>query len=152
MNPVDEPTDSIERKQEGGDDSSALAGVARDLPPWRRAQELQQRAGLSGFTWPAIEPVLDKLDEEVGELRDECIASTADADRIEDELGDVLFVLVNLSRHARVDYERALRRANAKFERRFRAMEAFAASDGTVLDQLPLEAQEALWRRAKQAE
>lgn len=133
-------------------DNSVLAGVARDLPPWRRAQKLQQRAARSGFTWPAIGPLLDKLDEEVGELRDECIASAPDTDRIEDELGDVLFVLVNLARHARVDDVRALRRANAKFERRFRAMEAFAAEDGTTLDRLPLEAQEALWRRAKQAE
>jgi len=133
-------------------DNSALAGVARDVPLWRRAQTLQQRAARSGFTWPAIGPVLDKLDEEVGELRDECVAATPDAGRIEDELGDVLFVLVNLARHAHVDDARALRRANAKFERRFRAMEALAADDGTALERLPLEAQEALWRRAKLAE
>jgi len=133
-------------------DNSALAGVAHDLSLWQRAQTLQQRAARSGFTWPAIGPVLDKLDEEVGELRDECVAATPDTDRIEDELGDVLFVLVNLARHAHVDEMRALRRANAKFERRFRAMEALAADDGTALDRLPLKAQEALWRRAKQAE
>ncbi|HET7269018.1 MAG TPA: MazG nucleotide pyrophosphohydrolase domain-containing protein, partial [Oleiagrimonas sp.] len=75
-----------------------------------------------------------------------------DPERIEDELGDVLFVLVNLARHTGVDYARALRRANAKFERRFRAMETFAENDGAALEKLPLQAQEALWQRAKQAE
>lgn len=143
---------AAERRQKGSDDVSALAGVARGLPPWRRAQKLQQRAARSGFEWTTIGPVLDKLDEEVRELRDECVATTPDVDRMEDELGDVLFVLVNLARHGDVDYARALRHANAKFERRFRAMEAFAREDGVAFDALELTDQEALWRRAKQTQ
>ncbi|HET7300609.1 MAG TPA: nucleoside triphosphate pyrophosphohydrolase [Oleiagrimonas sp.] len=140
-----------ERERKGEADPSALAGVARGLPPWRRAQKLQQRAARTGFDWPDENPVLDKLDEEVAELRAE-FTHAPDAERIEDELGDVLFVLVNLARHADVDFARAMRRANAKFERRFRAMETLAAADGKPLDTRTLSEQEALWRQAKQRE
>lgn len=138
-----------ERRDKGGDDRSALAGVARGLPSWRRAQKLQERAARTGYEWPAMEPVLDKLAEEVGELRAECGGDKADKARIEDELGDVVFVLVNVARHAGVDFARAMRHANDKFERRFRAMEGFAAETGERLDELSLDAQQVLWRRAK---
>ncbi len=140
-----------ERRHKGNSDDSALSGIARGLPPWRRAQKLQQRAARVGFDWPDVVPVLAKLDEETAELRAEFSASP-DAERIEDELGDVLFVLVNLARHADVDFARALRHANAKFERRFRAMEAIAAAEGKPLDDRALPEQEALWRQAKQQE
>ncbi|HET6586873.1 MAG TPA: nucleoside triphosphate pyrophosphohydrolase [Oleiagrimonas sp.] len=140
-----------ERERKGEADTSALAGIARGLPPWRRAQKLQQRAARTGFDWPDENTVLDKLDEEVAELRAEFMTAP-DAERIEDELGDVLFVLVNLARHADVDFARAMRRANAKFERRFRTMETLAAADGKPLDTRTLPEQEALWRQAKQQE
>ncbi len=132
-------------------DASALAGVSHGLPDYRRAQKLQQRAANVGFDWPGPAPVLDKLAEELDELRAEFDAG-AGHDRLQDELGDMLFVMVNLARHAEVDFSAALRHANAKFERRFRRMEAFAQADGSALDQLDLAGQEALWQRVKREE
>jgi ATP diphosphatase len=129
-------------------DASALAGISHGLPEWKRAAKLQQRAATVGFEWREPGPMLDKLVEEVDEVRAE-FESGADADRLEDELGDVLFVTANLARHAGVDFSRALRRANAKFERRFRRMEALAAMQGRPLAELGLDAQELLWRQAK---
>ncbi|HET6804662.1 MAG TPA: nucleoside triphosphate pyrophosphohydrolase [Frateuria sp.] len=132
-------------------DASALAGISRGLPEWKRATRLQQRAASVGFEWREPGPMLDKLAEEVDEVRAE-FASGAEAGRLEDELGDVLFVTANLARHAGVDFSRALRRANAKFERRFRHMEELAAAEGRPLAERSLAEQEALWHQAKQAE
>jgi ATP diphosphatase len=132
-------------------DDSALAGVSRGLPEWKRALKLQERAAKVGFDWPDEQPVLDKLLEEVGEVRAE-FANGRDAHRLQDEIGDVLFVVVNLARHAGVDFSQALRHANAKFERRFRAMEQLAHADGQPLPERDLTSQEALWQRAKQQE
>lgn len=133
------------------DDASALAGISRGLPEWKRAAKLQQRAAAVGFEWTEPGPMLDKLAEEVEEVRVE-FANGADLDRLEDELGDVLFVTANLARHAGADFSRALRRANAKFERRFRRMEALAATQGRPLAERSLDEQEALWRQAKAEE
>jgi ATP diphosphatase len=147
-----------EREAAGFEDSSALAGIARGLPEWQRAVKLQKRAARVGFDWPSHAPVIDKLHEEIDEVRAEFDAVAADPqdaaarDRLEDELGDLLFVAANLTRHAKVDFGSALRRANAKFERRFRTMERLAAADGTDLSALPLEAQDRYWDRAKAAE
>ena len=140
-----------------GEDRSALAGIARGLPEWQRAIKLQKRAARVGFDWPGPGPVFDKLAEEIDEVRVEFDAvaqddSDAVKSRLEDEIGDLLFVAANLARHAKVDPGAALRRANAKFERRFRRMEQLAASDGIDLSQLPLEAQDAYWDRAKAEE
>ncbi len=129
-------------------DDSALAGVSRGLPEWKRALKLQERAAKVGFYWPDEQPVLDKLLEEVDEVRAE-FANGRDRQRLQDEIGDVLFVMVNLARHADVDFSQALRHANAKFERRFRAMEQLAHEDGKNLAEHDLAAQEALWQRAK---
>ena len=129
-------------------DASALAGITRGLPEWKRAIKLQQRAASVGFSWREPGPILDKLAEEVDEVRAE-FARGAAVERLEDELGDVLFVTANLARHAGVDFSQALRRANAKFERRFRHMETLAASEGRPLAQRSLDEQEALWRQAK---
>jgi len=104
-----------------------------------------------GFDWPDVNPVFDKLHEEIDEVRAE-FAEGADPARLADEIGDVLFVCVNLARHAKVDVSQALRHANAKFERRFRRMEAFAAAEGGPLADRPLAAQDALWNRAKAEE
>jgi len=147
-----------EREAAGKGDDSALAGIARGLPEWQRAIKLQKRAATVGFDWPGPEPVIAKLHEEIEEARAEFAAVAADPgdaaaqDRLEDEIGDLLFVCANLARHARVDPGTALRRANAKFERRFRAMETLAAEDGVQLKDLSLDAQEAYWVRAKRAE
>jgi ATP diphosphatase len=147
-----------ERDAAGHEDASALAGIARGLPEWQRALKLQKRAATVGFDWPGPEPVIAKLHEEIDEVRVEFAAVAADPgdvrarDRLEDEIGDLLFVCANVARHAKVDPGSALRRANAKFERRFRAMEALAAADGTPLSALPLQAQDRYWDRAKAAE
>ena len=146
-----------EREAKGDADTSALAGISRGLPEWQRAVKLQHKAAKVGFDWPGPAPVLEKLHEEIEEVRAEFAAvaaapDDADAhDRLEDELGDILFVCANLARHAKVDVGSALRRANLKFERRFRAMEAMAATDGGLAGQ-SLEAQDRYWDRAKAAE
>ncbi len=139
-----------ERAARGESDTSALAGITRGLPEWQRALKLQKRAATVGFDWPDVGPVLDKLAEEIDEVRAE-FAAGADRERLTDEIGDVLFVCVNLARHARVDPSAALRQANAKFERRFRRMEALAANDGGLAGR-PLAEQDRLWERAKAEE
>ncbi|WP_242113037.1 nucleoside triphosphate pyrophosphohydrolase [Luteimonas aquatica] len=147
-----------ERREAGERDASALAGISRGLPEWQRATKLQNRAARVGFDWPGPEPVIDKLHEEIDEVRAEFAAVAADPrdagarDRLEDEIGDLLFVCANLARHAKVDVGGALRRANLKFERRFRAMEALAAADGVELQNQPLTVQDGYWDRAKAME
>ncbi|WP_411832763.1 nucleoside triphosphate pyrophosphohydrolase [Pseudoxanthomonas mexicana] len=143
-----------EREAAGERDDSALAGVSRGLPEWQRALKLQSRAARVGFDWPGPAPVIDKLHEEIAEVQAEFARGPVDGnrERLEEEIGDLLFVAANLARHAQVDVGGALRRANHKFERRFRAMEALARADGTPLAQLSLAQQEACWERVKQQE
>jgi nucleoside triphosphate diphosphatase len=129
---------------------SELDGVARALPALLRAEKLQKRAARTGFDWTETPPIFDKLDEEIGEVK-EAIAS-GDPEAIEDEIGDLLFVAANLARRLSVDPEQALRKANAKFERRFRAMEAAAWEDDVDFSSLSLDEQEAYWQRIKRAE
>ena len=147
-----------ERADAGDADASALAGIARGMPEWQRAVKLQSRAAKVGFDWPGPQPVIDKLHEEIDEVRVEFAAVAADpADveaqaRLQEEIGDLLFVAANLARHAKVDVGSALRGANHKFERRFRRMEALAEADGVRLHDLPLDAQDGYWERAKRGE
>lgn len=140
-----------ERQAAGEQDTSALAGISRGLPEWQRAVKLQARAAKVGFDWPGPEPVIAKLHEEIEEVRAEFAQGdvAANHERLEDEIGDLLFVAANLARHAKVDAGAAMRRANLKFERRFRAMEALAKSDGVELSTLSLEQQDAYWERVK---
>ena len=134
---------------------SGLDGIDDDLTVWERARVLQSRAAERGFDWPDPAAVVTKLNEEVDEVLAEFEAlahdpdETAARDRIEDEIGDLLFVAANLARHANVDTERAMLRANAKFERRYRLMEALAKSDGQALEDASLQQQEAYWAQAK---
>jgi nucleoside triphosphate diphosphatase len=145
-----------ERGQHG--DQSVLAGIPRGLPEWQRALKLQKRAAAIGFDWPSPAPVVDKLHEELDEVCAEFAALDGDEDellvreRLADEIGDLLFVAANLARHAKVDPGNAMRRANAKFERRFRRMEVLAAADGVELAALTLEQQDAYWERSKREE
>jgi len=147
-----------EREAAGDVDSSALAGISRGLPEWQRAVKLQSRAARVGFDWPGPAPVIDKLHEEIDEVRAEFAAVSAapgDADaraRLQEEIGDLLFVAANLARHARVDVGAAMRGANLKFERRFRQMEALAVADGMRLEDMSLQQQEGYWQRVKTGE
>lgn len=144
-----------EREDNGHQDRSALAGIARGLPEWQRAVKLQKRAARVGFDWPDVTPVIAKLHEEIEEVRAEFHALEADPDdagardRLEDEIGDLLFVAANIARHAKVDVGAAMRRANLKFERRFRAMEALAEAEVGGLAGLSLQEQDRYWDRAK---
>jgi len=143
-----------ERRDAGDADASALAGIARGLPEWQRAVKLQSRAARVGFDWPNPAPVMAKLHEEIEEVRQEFAYGDTEARhaQLQEEIGDVLFVCANLARHAKVDVGAALRQANHKFERRFRAMETIAAGQGQPLDALSLTEQDALWEQVKQAE
>ena len=140
-----------ERQAKGELDTSALAGISRGLPEWQRAIKLQKRAAAVGFDWPTVEPVFDKLHEEIDEVRAEFERGIGH-DALEDEIGDVLFVVANLARHGKVDFGNALRRANHKFERRYRRMEVLAKLDGADLPALSLDDQDAYWNRAKAEE
>ncbi|MES2174670.1 MAG: nucleoside triphosphate pyrophosphohydrolase [Pseudomonadota bacterium] len=125
-------------------DPSALAGVAIALPALLRAEKLQKRAARTGFDWPDTVGVIDKILEELDEVR-----AAASQDEREEEVGDLLFAVVNLARHLKVDPEAALRKANGKFDRRFRIMEALA---GEGFAALGLDGKEALWIQAKARE
>ncbi len=123
-------------------DKSALSGVALGLPALERAAKLQKRAALIGFDWPDSGGARAKIDEELAELDAE-----DDIERQTDELGDLLFAVVNLARKLGISPEHALRAANGKFERRFRAIETAQDFEGLSLDE-----KEALWLAAKQAQ
>jgi len=131
-----------------GHESSALDGVSVSLPAQTRAVKLARRAARVGFDWPDSASVLAKLDEEIGELRQE-LADGGDRVRLEDELGDVLFSVANLARHLDIDPETALRRTNAKFEHRFRYVEKRLREAGQGLEDATLEEMDRLWEEAK---
>jgi ATP diphosphatase len=132
-----------------GSSDGALDGVARALPALLRAEKLQKRAARVGFDWREIDPVVDKIQEELVELRTELVARQVDAQCVSDELGDVLFAVANLARHCKVDPEAALRATNDKFERRFRHIERRLAEQGRRPAEATLEEMEALWQEAK---
>ncbi|HAB03282.1 MAG TPA: nucleoside triphosphate pyrophosphohydrolase [Pseudomonas sp.] len=129
---------------------SLLDDVPAALPALARAAKLQKRAATVGFDWPAALPVLDKVREEL----DEVLQAMADndADALEDEVGDLLFAAVNLARHLKQDPEHALRRANRKFERRFRFIEQALRDSGRAIEHCDLDALDALWGEAKRQE
>ncbi|WP_397542984.1 nucleoside triphosphate pyrophosphohydrolase [Roseovarius salis] len=130
--------------------TGVLDGVAQGLPALMRAVKLQKRAARVGFDWPQTAQVLDKISEEAAELQE--AADTLPPDRVEEEMGDLLFVMANLARHLRVDPEAALRGANAKFTRRFAAIEAALAAEGRRPEESDLAEMDALWDAAKAAE
>ena len=131
--------------------AGALDGVAHALPALLRAEKLQKRAARVGFEWKAAGPVIDKIEEEIGELRAELVAGKPDPERLTDEIGDVLFAVANLARHCKVDPEAALRSTNHKFERRFRYVEGELAKQGRKPADASLEEMETFWQAAKTA-
>lgn len=142
-----------EMKAEERRDGSApgvLADVPLALPALTRAAKLGRRAARVGFDWPEAEPVRAKVDEELAEL-DEAVAA-GESGAVAAEMGDVLFALVNLCRHLKLDPERCLRECNARFERRFARVEKAVADSGRDWDAFDLDGLERLWREAKRAE
>jgi len=136
---------------EEGRAPSALEGVIAGLPALTRALKLQNRAARVGFDWTDARDILDKIEEEVRELRHEMDSGSA-PDRVADELGDLLFALVNLARRLKVEPESALRGTNAKFERRFHHIEALLSEQGRTPKEATLEEMEAFWQQAKREE
>ena len=137
-----------ERAGKPANDDGLLGDVPRFVPAFVEARKLGSKAARVGFDWPDISGLFDKVQEEVAEVRAE-LTDNPDAAKVEEEMGDLFFVLTNLSRHLQVDPEQALRKANAKFRRRFRAMELSA---DRPFESLSLIEMEDLWAAAKQAE
>ena len=131
-----------------GERPSALDGVTGSLPALTRAGKLQNRAARVGFEWPEPVRALDKIAEETAEIRT-ALEQNAPKDSLAEEIGDLLFAVVNLARYLEIDSETALRAANRKFERRFRAMEALLAANGKEPAGSALEDMEAAWTQAK---
>jgi tetrapyrrole methylase family protein/MazG family protein/ATP diphosphatase len=131
-----------------GEAASVLDGVALALPALLRAAKISRRAARIGFDWPDADAVIDKIEEELDEVED-AIDEAAPPAAVEEEIGDLLFAAANLARKLDIDPETALRRATAKFERRFRALEVLAKERGVGPD---LDALEALWQEVKTAE
>lgn len=127
---------------------SILDDVPTALPALKRAEKLQKRAARVGFDWPDATPVFDKIREEIDELEAE-VKAGATPQRVEDELGDLLFAVVNLARKVKVEPGSALRQTNLKFERRFRFIEGMLAEQGKMPQDATLDEMEALWQRAK---
>jgi MazG family protein len=131
--------------------ASHMDGVAHALPALIRAEKLQKRAARVGFDWPDAHGALDKVNEELDEVRDEI--NQADQDRLQDELGDLLFSIVNVTRLLGLDAEQSLSRANEKFERRFRVMEDTLTEEGSAdMQDLTLEQLNAAWEKVKELE
>ena len=139
-----------ERAEKEATDPSPLSGIATALPALMRSEKLQKRAARTAFDWTDPKDIYDKLEEEMDEVR-EAVAEQ-DQDHIEEEIGDFIFVAVNLARRFKVDPEVALREANNKFERRFRAMEQRADGREAGFAVLSLDEQEALWQSVKKDE
>jgi nucleoside triphosphate diphosphatase len=141
----------LEKNSQVKDEESKgrLDAIPRALPALLEATKLGSKAAKVGFDWPDVRGLFDKVQEEVGELQTELAAPEIKADKVTSELGDLLFTVVNLARHLHVDPEFALRETNAKFRRRFAAMEATSVK---ALEELPAESLEKLWSAAKEQE
>ncbi|MCP5157878.1 MAG: nucleoside triphosphate pyrophosphohydrolase [Gammaproteobacteria bacterium] len=142
---------SAEKAGELESAASALDGIPLALPALSRAVKLQKKAARVGFDWSTVEPVLAKIEEEIAEIRHELVGD-APPERLADELGDVLFAVANLARHLKLDPEAALRGTNAKFERRFRQIEAWLTEDGRTPEEATLVEMDTLWEQAKREE
>ncbi|MCG7584877.1 nucleoside triphosphate pyrophosphohydrolase [Photobacterium sp. OFAV2-7] len=135
-----------------GEDASILANIPKALPALTRADKIQKRCAKHGFDWNTVGPVVEKVKEEIDEVMEEVIQVSPDQDKIEEEVGDLLFAVVNLSRHLKVKPESALQRANKKFERRFREVEKSVLEQGKQFEDCSLEVLDSEWDKVKQRE
>jgi MazG family protein len=138
---------AVEKSARGESPKGCLDGIPRALPALMEGLKISQKAAKKGFEWPDFEQVLEKFHEEAAEL--EQARAGGSQDEIEDELGDLLFTVVNMARWLKVDPEQALRRTNAKFRARFAYVERSLVAQGKTLEQSTLEAMETLWQQAK---
>lgn len=127
-----------------------LGGVQHSFPALTEALKLQEQAAKVGFDWAEAAPILDKIEEEIAELRE--ALATRQPEKVKDELGDLIFALVNIGRHVGAEPEQALRGTNSKFRRRFRYIETSLERNGEALQTAGLERMEALWQEAKKGE
>ncbi len=152
---AEEKEERQQRRQKLGlkdDEAGLLDDVPVNHPALMQAVKLQDKAAKVGFDWPSSTEVLEKIEEEIAELNQEWREGHRDPDRIEDEFGDILFALANLARHMKVDPEKALRRSNQKFRRRFAHIEKTAKESSTTLENMGLKRMEAAWVSAKKSE
>ncbi|ADN75052.1 MazG family protein [Ferrimonas balearica DSM 9799] len=131
---------------------SALDNVPLNLPALSRSIKLQKRVARVGFDWDSLGPVVEKIVEEIDEVMEEAHQAVLDQARLEEEMGDLLFAVTNLARHLNVNAEQALRKANLKFEKRFRQVEARCAESGLAVDRAGLDQLEAFWQQVKASE
>jgi MazG family protein len=141
--------DAIKRAEKGDHEKPFLYGVGKGLPALPRAAKLQKKAAKVGFDWPDAAGVIAKIREELAEVEEELAGGSARA--LEEELGDLLFSVVNLIRHRGSDPEVLMAAANAKFERRFAQMETFLRNEGSTLEEASLETMEIAWQAAKES-
>jgi MazG family protein len=139
-----------ERARSGKTDTSVLANLPTALPALLRAEKLSKRAARVGFDWPDLSSVFDKIHEEIDEVKE--AIEEQDPEHIQEEVGDLLFAVANLARKVKVDPETALRGANTKFDRRFRAIESRLNAQGSSVQEADLETMEALWLEVKTTE
>lgn len=145
-----EAAKAAERAAKGrSEDVSLLANIPAGMAPLLRALKMQKRCATVGFDWPDVQPVADKVQEELSEVMEVADLSPDNAAAVEEEVGDLLFAVVNLSRHLKVNPEVALHKASNKFEQRFRAVEASFSNDLDVLKSASLKEMEAAWQRVK---
>ena len=138
-----------EKREQGREAKTLLDSVPRSQPALAEAQQISGKVAKVGFDWPGVEQVLEKLHEELGEIAE---ARETAPHKLEEEIGDLLFVVVNLARHSKVDAEQSLRRANAKFRQRFGYVESRLGEQGPPLGEATLEQMEALWQEAKRSQ
>ena len=137
-----------ERKVAGIESDHLLDGISKALPALIRAMKLQKKAATVGFDWDSPGPVLDKIEEELSEIREE-VNENIDKHKLQDEIGDILFAVVNFARHYGIDAETALMKANRKFKQRFDYIESSLKEQGRTLDEADLDEMETLWKEAK---
>ena len=139
----------IAGQEQGLQQEKLLDGINQAMPALARAQKLQNRAATVGFDWDETQTVLDKIKEELAEVEEEINSEEQNAEKIEDEIGDLLFTCVNLARHFHIDSESAVRRTNRKFEKRFAYVEHSLRDQGTDMRDATLEIMDKLWDESK---
>jgi MazG family protein len=138
--------------KENGSSLSHLDDVSRTLPSLMRAEKLQKRAAREGFDWPDVKGVMAKINEELEEVQQELDAEVLEQEKLEDEIGDLFFSCINLSRYVGIDAEQSLRKANLKFERRFRELEKLASTKSLQINEMNIDELENLWKEVKSHE